>query len=250
MSLAIVILAAGKGTRMASDLAKVLHPLCGKPLVAWVLEATRPLAPARTVVIVGHQADVVEVTVREQFSAIEFVLQPEMLGTGHAVRQAAPLLEDFKGEVIVMCGDAPLITTTTLRHLIEQRQQHEAAAAMLVATVADPTGYGRVVLTPEGRVTAIVEQKDATPEIAAIHHVNAGTYCFDSQVLWHYLSRITNHNRQGEYYLTDIVGLLAADGQRVTGVFIDEREMTGVNTRAQLQELEAQLRAEGVCGSA
>ena len=250
MSLAIIILAAGKGTRMESDLAKVLHPLCGKPLVAWVLEATRPLAPQRTVVIVGHQADVVEATVREQFPDVEFALQPQMLGTGHAVQQAEALLKDFEGEVIVTCGDAPLITTDTLRELVAQRQQAGATAAMLVATVDHPTGYGRVLLAPDGGVTAIVEQKDATPEIAAIHHVNAGTYCFDSSVLWHYLSRITNNNRQGEYYLTDIVGLLAADGQRVNSVFIDEREMTGVNTRAQLQALEAQLRAEGVCGSA
>lgn len=250
MSLAIIILAAGKGTRMESDLAKVLHPLCGKPLVAWVLEATRPLAPQRTVVIVGHQAAVVEATVREQFPDVEFALQPQMLGTGHAVQQAEALLKDFEGEVIVTCGDAPLITTDTLRELVAQRQQAGATAAMLVATVDDPTGYGRVLLAPDGGVTAIVEQKDATPEIAAIHHVNAGTYCFDSSVLWHYLSRITNNNRQGEYYLTDIVGLLAADGQRVNSVFIDEREMTGVNTRAQLQALEAQLRAEGVCGSA
>ncbi|MBV9469928.1 MAG: hypothetical protein JOZ57_11855, partial [Abitibacteriaceae bacterium] len=119
----------------------------------------------------------------------------------------------------------------------------------LVATVEDPTGYGRVLADPDGRVTAIVEQKDATPEIAAITNVNAGTYCFDSQVLWQYLSRITNNNRQGEYYLTDVVGLLAEAELRVNAVFINEREMTGVNTRAQLDALEAQLRAEGVCGS-
>lgn len=247
MNLAIVILAAGKGTRMDSDLAKVLHPLCGKPLVTWVLEAIQPLQPQRTVVVVGHQASAVEAAVRAQFANVEFVTQSEMLGTGHAVQQAEPLLKDFDGDILVTYGDVPLITTETLQRLVSERREQNAALSMLVATVDDPTGYGRVLTEPDGRVTAIVEQKDATPEIAAIRHVNAGTYCFESRLLWPYLSRIDNNNRSGEFYLTDVVGLATRAGQRVCAVFINEREMTGVNTRAQLQELEAQLRAEGGC---
>src|SRR5215216_739687 len=135
MNLAIVILAAGKGTRMESDLAKVLHPLCGKPLIAWVLEATRPLQPQRTVVVVGHQAEAVEAAARERFEGIEFVTQPAMLGTGHAVQQAEAVLSDFEGDVVVTCGDVPLIGAGTLAQLVEARHTGGATAAMLVGVV-------------------------------------------------------------------------------------------------------------------
>ncbi|MDQ3815085.1 MAG: NTP transferase domain-containing protein, partial [Armatimonadota bacterium] len=241
MNLAIIILAAGKGTRMKSDLAKVLHPLCGKPLIAWVLEATQALEPQRTVVVVGHQAAAAEAAVRERFDGIEFVTQPAMLGTGHAVQQAEELLKDFDGDILVTCGDVPLITTETLRRLADKRHEHDAAASMLVATIENPGSYGRVLCEPDGRVTQIVEAKDATPEIIAVKNVNAGTYCFASHALWEQLGRITNENKSGEYYLTDVVGLLTAAGQRVNAVFIDEREMTGINTREELEALEAQL---------
>ena len=248
MNLAIIILAAGKGTRMESDLAKVLHPLCGKPLVAWVLEATHALQPQRTIVVVGHQAEAVEAAVRENSPEAEFVLQTEMLGTGHAVQQAEAVLRDFEGDIIVTCGDVPLITADTLRRLAASRQEHNAAASMLVAQIEEPGSYGRVLCEADGRVTQIVEAKDATPEILAVQNVNAGTYCFASHALWPQLRRINNNNKSGELYLTDVVGLLTENGDRVDAVFIDEREMMGINTRAQLQSLEEQLRAEGACG--
>jgi UDP-N-acetylglucosamine diphosphorylase/glucosamine-1-phosphate N-acetyltransferase len=249
MSLAIIILAAGKGTRMKSDLAKVLHPLCGKPLVAWALDTVAPLAPDRTIVVIGHQAEAVEAAVRERFANIEFVLQSEMNGTGDAVRRAVPALEGFEGDVIVTCGDVPLLQTETLRRLIQTRRENKSAAAMLVAQLDNPASYGRVLCDDDNRVLQIVEAKDATPEILAVRNVNAGTYCFDAQALWPQLARLTNNNKAGEYYLTDVVGFMAGDNQRVDAVFIEEREMTGINTREELLELEAQLNADAQSAS-
>ena len=244
MSLAIIILAAGKGTRMKSDLAKVLHPLGGKPLIAWALEAVAPLYPDRTVVIVGHQAEVVESAVNERFANIEFALQSEMRGTGDAVKRAVPQLEGFEGDVIVTCGDVPLLKTETLRRLIQTRRENGGAASMLVAQIDEPGSYGRVLCDEENRVLQIVEAKDASPEILTVRNVNAGTYCFDAKSLWPQLARLTNNNKSGEYYLTDVVGFLANDNQRVDAVFIGEREMIGINTREQLDELEAELQSE------
>jgi ribose-phosphate pyrophosphokinase len=249
MDLAVIILAAGKGTRMASDLAKVLHPLCGRPLISWVLETVGELQPQRTVVVVGHQAERVEAEVQEVFPHVEFVNQGEMLGTGHAVRKVEPTLSNFEGDIIVTCGDAPLIEASTLRQLVELRHRNNAACTMMVAKLDEPGSYGRVVCENEeagasSRVIKIVEAKDAGPEIQAIKTVNAGTYCFDSRLLWSQLARITNTNKSGEYYLTDVIGLLTESERRVDAVFVDEREMTGVNTKQELEELEAELKAE------
>ena len=242
MNLAIIVLAAGKGTRMESDLAKVLHPLCGKPLVAWVLETVSALQPQRIVAVVGHQAEEVERQVSQRFPTVEFARQEPMLGTGHAVQQTQAALGDFKGDIIVIYGDTPLISEGALRQLAQKREG--ALASMMVATVEEENAYGRVLYEADGRVRQIVEAKDATPEILALKTVNAGTYCFESAALWHYLAQISNDNRAGEYYLTDVVGLMTRDGQRVEAVFVDEREMTGINTRAQLQQLEQQLEEE------
>ena len=250
MNLAIIVLAAGKGTRMESDLAKVLHSLCGKPLIAWVLDTIRTLEPQRTVVVVGHQAEKVEAAVRERFvdsSNIEFVTQSRQLGTGHAVQQTQELLHDFNGDIIVMGGDSPLIEAATLRHLVEKRRRDGAAASMLIAQVQDPGNYGRVLLEADGSVQRIVEAKDADAEVRACKNINAGTYCFESSALWQQLARINNQNKSGEYYLTDVVGLLTEAGERVEAVVVAEREITGINTRAELGALEAQLREEGVC---
>lgn len=246
-SLAIIILAAGKGTRMESDLAKVLHPLCGRPLVAWVLETVAPLQAERTVVVVGHQAEAVEAAVNQRFNGISFARQTEMLGTGHAVQQAQQALEGFVGDIIITCGDAPLIETSTLQRMVEQRRATGAVGVMMVAELDDPGSYGRVLCDEEGSVSQIVEKKDATPEQLAVRTVNAGTYCFHSDQLWRYLAQIDNNNKSGEYYLTDVVGLLTAAGQKVYAVSVDAREMTGINTRAELAALEAELQG-GVGG--
>jgi UDP-N-acetylglucosamine diphosphorylase/glucosamine-1-phosphate N-acetyltransferase len=247
MNLAIVVLAAGKGTRMESDLAKVLHPLCGKPLVHWVLEAVAPLQAQQTVVVVGHQAEVVEAAVRDKFPNSAFAVQSPMLGTGHAVQCAQSQLPDNDGDVIVLCGDAPLVQSSTLHQLVQMRRDNNSAATMMVAQAADPGSYGRVLVDDQNRVSRIVEAKDASPEELAVKTVNAGTYCFEGAALWHYLSKLNNNNKSGEFYLTDVIGFMNDDGKRVDAVVVDEREMTGVNTRAQLQELEEQLRSEGLC---
>jgi UDP-N-acetylglucosamine diphosphorylase/glucosamine-1-phosphate N-acetyltransferase len=254
MSLAFIILAAGKGTRMESDLAKVLHPLCGKPLVVWVLEAAYGLQPARTVAVVGHQAEKVQTEIATRFPQVEYARQTEMLGTGHAVQQVEPVLANFEGDIIVTCGDAPLISTTTFEALVNKRRALGAAAAMLYATVENPGSYGRVIRDGAGRdgetVTKIVEAKDASDEEKLCPDINAGTYCFESRALWEQLKRIDNKNKSGEYYLTDVVGLLTAAGQTVAAVQIAESEMVGINTKAELLELENQLRAGGRCGNA
>jgi UDP-N-acetylglucosamine diphosphorylase/glucosamine-1-phosphate N-acetyltransferase len=245
MKLAFVILAAGKGTRMESDLAKVLHPLCGRPLLAWVLETARVLEPQRVVAVVGHQAEAVMEAVRPNYPTTEFALQSEMLGTGHAVQQAESVLRDFDGDIIVTCGDAPLISAETFRALAQSRRDAGAAASMLVSTLDDPGSYGRVI-RQDGRVSKIVEAKDASEEERACRDVNAGTYCFRSDALWEQLNRIDSNNKSGEFYLTDVIGLLNRAGETVVSVDVGEREMTGVNTKAQLAALEAELQAEGV----
>jgi UDP-N-acetylglucosamine diphosphorylase/glucosamine-1-phosphate N-acetyltransferase len=249
MSLAFIILAAGKGTRMESDLAKVLHPLCGKPLVAWVLEAAYALQPERTVAIVGHQADKVKTEIATRFKHVEYAQQAEMKGTGHAVQQAEALLQEFEGDIIVTCGDAPLISTVTFRALVEKRRALGAAAAMLYATVEVPGSYGRVIRDGE-TVTKIVEAKDANDAEKLCPDINAGTYCFESSTFWEHLNRIDSNNKSGEYYLTDVIGLLTAAGHKVAAVQIAESEMIGINTKAELLALENQLRAEGRCGNA
>ena len=244
MKLAIVALAAGKGTRMESDLPKVLHPLRGRPLLAWVLTASRKLRPDRLIAVVGHRADLVKSEIGPDFPEVEFVLQSQMLGTGHAVLQARELLRDFEGDIVVTCGDAPLLTAQTLQLLVDKRRETGASASMLVGRIAKPGSYGRVLCRADDSVEEIVEAKDATPEILALHTVNAGTYCFNAKDLWGQLALVGNNNKSGEYYLTDVVGLLTHAGGLVTGIFISEREMTGVNTKAELAALEEEFAAE------
>lgn len=229
---------------MESDLPKVLHPLGGKPLLAHVLDAANQLSPDRLICIVGHRADLVEAQIQPDYPAVEWVNQGEMLGTGHAVLQAQSALQDFDGDIIVTCGDAPLLKGATLGDLRRKRAQMDAAAAMLVGRLDQPGSYGRVVMDEGGLVGEIVEAKDASAEILALPTVNAGTYCFKSGDLWDALAQVGNDNKAGEYYLTDVVGLLSNAGKSVVGELISEREMTGVNTRAELAQLESELRDE------
>ena len=233
-----VILAAGKGTRMKSDLAKVLHTLAGRPLLSHVLDALAPLEPTRTVVVVGHQAD----RVRELCTApgIETVIQAEQLGTGHAVEQAKGVLEHESGRTLILCGDVPLIRTETLRALVEGSTAQGARAAVLSAMAEDATGYGRILRDEAGQVVGIVEQKDATEEQREIREYNTGTYCFDNALLWPALRRLDQQNAQGEFYLTDVIEILVRDGHRVEGVVCaDEREVQGVNTVDDLERAAA-----------
>jgi bifunctional UDP-N-acetylglucosamine pyrophosphorylase/glucosamine-1-phosphate N-acetyltransferase len=237
-----IVLAAGQGTRMRSDLAKVLHPLQGRPMITFVLDALAHLESSRTVVVVGHQAD----RVREVCApyGVQTVLQAERLGTGHAVQQAHPLLAEGDGLTAVLCGDVPLLRPQTIRALIQTTRDRQAAATVLTALAEDPTGYGRIVRDAAGQVVGIVEHKDATVQQREIREYNTGTYCFANRLLWPALARVDRKNAQGEYYLTDVVGVLVGQGHRVEGLICaDEREVQGINTVEDLQRAERDLEA-------
>jgi bifunctional UDP-N-acetylglucosamine pyrophosphorylase/glucosamine-1-phosphate N-acetyltransferase len=233
MPLDVVVLAAGQGKRMHSALPKVLHSLAGRPLLAHVLDAARALKPRKIVVVHGHGGD--EVRAAFPDPAIEWAAQTEQLGTGHAVRQALPCI-DPEAEVLILYGDVPLVRPETLRRLLEASQK---GVAVLTAEVANPTGYGRIVRASAGRVSRIVEQKDANPAEAAIREINAGFFALRAAHLSAWLARITNQNAQQEYYLTDIVALAGTDDVPVFAVKVDDRwEVAGVNSKQDLAGLE------------
>jgi UDP-N-acetylglucosamine diphosphorylase/glucosamine-1-phosphate N-acetyltransferase len=235
--LAIVILAAGKGTRMNSDLPKVLHPLGGVPLIEHVLRASRPLKPARTVVIVGHRREEVLDQLRD--SGVEFAVQEPQLGTGHAVQQAGPVLNGFRGSVIVLSGDVPMLRAKTLQKLLEAHQTAGAAATVLSTQAPNPTAYGRIIRDGEGRFLRIVEEREATAEEKTIHEINSGIYCFDSEELFSALRDVRADNSKGEYYLTDVIGLLRRQGLPVQAFdFADFNEVQGINTVVELASAE------------
>lgn len=242
-----VVLAAGKGTRMKSDLAKVLHEIDGKPLLEFVLDACKPLGLDGTVVIVGHQAE--QVAGVSKRAGAQTALQAEQLGTGHAVDQARAALESKSGSVLVLCGDVPLLSTKTIAALVERTEQTGAAATVLTAIAEDPTGYGRIVRDADGAVQAIVEHKDATEEQREIREYNTGTWCFDNAKLWDLLGRLDTDNSQGEYYLTDVVEILVSDGEHVEAVICeDEREVQGINTVDDLARATADWHEMGTGG--
>lgn len=240
-SLTAVIMAAGKSTRMKSRLPKPLHPLCGKPLLSYILDACKQAGASRTIVVVGHEAERVQEAFREQ---CEFVLQEEQLGTGHAVMVAFSLLDGYDGDLLVLPGDTPLIDGDTLRKLVTHHRQTGAVATLLSAVLPHDAGmYGRVLRDETGRVMGVVEAKDATPEQLAIREINTSIYCFRAHALFHALNQIRPDNAQGEYYLTDVIGLLTREGQKVEAVVADDWQVTlGVNTRVELADVSARLR--------
>jgi len=234
---AAVVLAAGQGKRMKSDLAKVLHPMAGQPLLAHVLETLGELGVGRVVVIVGHQRDRVRAAFAD--AKIEWADQIEQRGTGHAVMMAAGALENFEGTLLVVCGDTPLLRPDTLHQLLESHRASGAAVTVLSMKLPDPTGYGRMVRDASGTFTEIVEHGDATPEQRAIREVNSGIYAYAYPELTAILSGLSAHNAQGEYYLTDTVALLRRAGRKVDAVCApDYRELLGINTVEQLAEAE------------
>lgn len=241
---AVIVLAAGVGTRMKSSIPKVLHPLLGRSLLAHVLGATQPLGAAHTMVVVGHQRDAVTEHLAEVDASARAVVQTEQNGTGHAVRIALDALPDVNGAVVVVCGDTPLLTPYTLHRVVAEHDGRAAAATVLTAHLPDPTGYGRVVRgDDDGNIRAIVEHGDADGAILAVDEVNSGIYVFDAAVLRSALARLSTENSQGEEYLTDVVGILVDDGGRVQGVAVnDPREVMGINDRLQLAEARAVLR--------
>lgn len=236
-----VILAAGQGTRMKSKLYKVLHPVCGKPMVEHVIDHISEIGADRIVTIVGHGAEAVEATLGEKS---EYVLQAEQLGTAHAVEQAGTLLGDLEGTTLVVCGDTPLIRPETMQALLDHHREEGAKATILTAIANDPTGYGRIVRGADGTVERNVEQKDATEEEQRINEINTGTYCFDNQALFEALKRVDNDNAQGEYYLPDVIRILKEQGETIAAyVTEDFTETLGVNDRVALAEAERLMRA-------
>lgn len=236
-----IILAAGKGTRMKSKLYKVLHPVCGKPMVEHIMNRVTETKPNEIITIVGHGAELVKNQLGERS---QYALQAEQLGTGHAVLQAEPFLKGKKGTTLVISGDTPLLTSETLNNLFEYHQGKNASATILTAKADDPTGYGRIVRDHVGIVEKIVEQKDATLEEARIQEINTGTYCFDNELLFDALSQLDTDNAQGEYYLTDIIEILKKDGKNVAAYLTEDfDESLGVNDRVALAKANELMRA-------
>jgi len=235
-----LILAAGKGTRMKSKLPKVLHKVGGLPMVEQVRRTVQNAGTIRQIVVVGFGGEAVQEYLGD---TAETVMQKEQLGTGHAVLQAEALLKEEQGTLLVTCGDTPLVTSETFASLMACHEQTHAAATVLTAIMPDPTGYGRVIRDQSGQVVKIVEQKDGSPAELAVSEVNAGIYCFDMPLLWDMLHRVTNKNAQGEYYLTDIIGMLVAEGKTVSAFASSNyKETLGVNSRMQMAEAESVMR--------
>ncbi len=245
-----VVLAAGEGTRMRSTTPKVLHPLCGRPMLLHVLDALEALPLERIVVVVGHGAEHVTKTLQEQVTGavpVEFVEQDRQRGTGDAVSVALTAFADdldLEDDLIIVAGDVPLLRAETLARLATEHRHADAAASLLTARVPDPTGYGRVVRDAQGRVDRIVEQADADPDELEIDEINPSIYCFRRGFLAPALRRLSPENAQGEYYLTDVVEVLRRAGHVVLAVEADDpTDAFGVNDRAQLAEAEAELRS-------
>ncbi|MBN2057933.1 MAG: NTP transferase domain-containing protein [Candidatus Saganbacteria bacterium] len=242
MELAVIILAAGKGTRMKSDLPKVFHEILGEPMLTYVLDTVDQLRPKQTYLVVGHKRDLLMDYYKDR--RLKFVVQDEQLGTGHAVMQAKPYLEDFSGTVLVLAGDVPLLSAKTLKGLLDFHRQNKAAATDLTAVLADAGNYGRIVRSRAGEILKIVEKKDASPEELKIKEINTGTFCFDKTALYAALAEVRPNNAQQEYYLTDTLEILK---QKKLPVFAfqakDPGETLGINTKEELVAVEKLLLA-------
>lgn len=232
-----LILAAGKGTRMGSDLAKVLHRIHGRTLLEYVVDVAEAAGSEEIVVIVGHQADLV----RETFAGrdLVFVDQREQLGTGHAVLQAKPAFTGYDGDVLILCGDVPLLPRDTVRRLLDEHARSGSAVSVLTALVENPKGYGRIVKDNVGTLLRIVEERDATEGERRIREINSGIYLSGAPFLFDAVSRITNRNDQKEYYLTDIVEIARRGGFPVHACLAeDARSVMGINTLEELKKAE------------
>lgn len=241
-------MAAGLGTRMKSRRAKVLHELGGAPLIAYVVRAAQALEPRSIVTILGHQAEEVERAVLAEVGELaSFVIQERQRGTGDAVESARRVLEDSDSLVLVLSGDVPMIRVETLQKLIEQHNNTGAACSILSVRLENPTGYGRIVRDESGAFRKIVEQRDATDDERQVREINSGIYCFEATALFAALRKVEPKNDQGEYYLTDVAEIILASGGNVSVYLInDAREVSGVNTRAELAEFENLVRRSAI----
>lgn len=234
-----IILAAGKGTRMKSKLPKVLHKVGGKEMLRHVIDMAKSAGSTREVVIIGNGAELV----KEKISDVEFVLQAEQLGTGHAVLCAKENFVNSEGTLLVLCGDTPLFTGELLKNFVDAHENSKAVATVLTAEMPDATGYGRIIREENGDFKKIIEHKDATDAEKKIREVNAGIYCFDVKKLFAALTQVKNENSQGEYYLPDVLTILKNSGEKIGAVVAKDYTQTlGINSRVQLAEAEKILR--------
>lgn len=240
-----IILAAGKGTRMQSDLPKVCHPIGGRPMVCAVADACLEAGCTRLVVVVGYKQELVREALADYGDRVEYAVQEEQLGTGHAVMSAADAFgERPSGDVFVLCGDGPLIRAETLRTVLKTHREAGAAATLATSVIEDPAGYGRIVRDGSGRFTAIVEQKNATPEQLKIREVNPSYYCFDAGALFGALKKVGRNEKTGEYYITDVPTLLLEDGGRVEVIeAVPPEDVLSINTTEQLAEVDRIFRS-------
>ena len=240
----VVVLAAGKGTRMKSQVPKVLHRINGFSLIERVLQTSAQLAPASTTLVVGHGAEVVRTSLSALNQDLQFVVQEKQLGTGHALLQTGPLLRGKPGTLVLLSGDSPLLTAATLQSLVTTHTEAGAAATVITAKVKRPFGYGRIVRT-SGRISKIVEEKDASPAQRTITEINSGIYALDLSVLFEALDRIGTANKQGEYYLPDLIAIFRKQKRTVTTWTVERaEEIRGINSRAELSEVTAMVRQQ------
>jgi len=238
---AAIILAAGMGKRMKSDLPKVLHEINGKPLIRHLLETMATIALDRLIVVIGHKGDMVIRELRD--FEVDFVWQKEQLGTGHAVLMARDYFKDFNGTVLIASGDVPFLSAGSINGLFAIHRQNEASATCLSAEFDNPAGYGRIIRKPETDILLdIIEEKDADPETKKIHEINTGTFCFKASELFATLEKVGNNNAQGEYYLTDTIKILQAEGKPcAVSKAANAGEVAGINSIEQLKNLELAL---------
>jgi len=235
--LAVVIMAAGKGTRMKDPTrAKVMFEINGHPLLHYVIELAGKLSAKRIIAIAGFQKESVTAYLAAAHPTVEVAYQLEQKGTGHAVMQTAEALRNFQGQVLVLSGDVPLLTVKTMQAFVDHHFASGASATILTADFDDPTGYGRIIRNPDGTVKKITEHKDATPEELALQEINSGIYVFDRALLYDALEHITPHNAQNEYYLTDVFEYFWRHGHPVQAVKGTQGEIHGINTVEQLEE--------------
>lgn len=235
-----IILAAGKGTRMKSNLPKVLHKICGKPMLGYLLDITRSLSPNQTIVITSHKAEVVE---KYLDNGVKVIRQTRPLGTGDAVKSVKSRLANFDGNVLVLYADTPLIKPRTLKKLLLKHNRSGACCTLLTAVLKNPSGYGRILKDSKGNVLNIVEEKDATPEQRFINEVNVGVYCFRTKDLFKALDKVKPDNKKGEYYLTDTISILADEGQKVGSMpTTNHDEFLGINSRQDMVKAQDVIR--------